>query len=131
MTELQRRVPGATIGTASCAPMERRRFLAELKRQQQAGEIGAVWTTDETVAEGIATGRFVVAYTRITEPRTRVPLYATLTAVALGAVVSAGVLAWHSRHVILAAALAVLALWYLATRNRGCKCVIIHICGGH
>jgi hypothetical protein len=131
VTDLQRRVPGATIGKASCDPMQRRRFLATLKAKQRRGEIGAVWTTDATEAESIATGRFVVAYTRLAAPRPRGPLYATLSAAALGTLITVGLMVWHARYVLLTL-LAIAVLTYLATRQRSasrCRCIIIHICG--
>ena len=75
-----RRVPPST---ASCAPVERRTFLAKLAAMQRRGEISEVWTDAATEREARETGRFVVRYRRLREPRPRLPLYATLSAAAL------------------------------------------------
>lgn len=122
MSELQHRAPRTTIATATPLPgRTRREMLAELKRMQRRGEIGTVW-------EDVRTGE--VTYQRLTEPRSRMPLYATLTASALGTLITVGVLAWHSRYVILAAAGAALLLWFAATRpsHRG-VCPGLHCAG--
>lgn len=105
--EIQPYVRQVPPSTASCTQMERRRFLAELKQQQRRGEISEVWTDAATKRESRETGRFVVRYRRLREPRPRMPLYATLTAAALGGVVSVGVMLWHARHVLLAGAAAI------------------------
>lgn len=136
MTEIQPYVRRVPPSTASCTQMERRRFLAELKQQQRRGEISEVWTDAATERESRETGRFVVRYRRLREPRPRLPLYATLSAAALGGVVSVGVMLWHARYVILAGAVVALFFtllikWSLAKPASGCRCLIIHICGGH
>lgn len=99
-----RRVPPST---ASCTPVERRTFLAKLAAMQRRGEISEVWTDAATEREARETGRFVVRYRRLREPRPRLPLYATLSAAALGGMVSVGVMLWHARHVLLAGAAAI------------------------
>lgn len=125
--ELQRRASGATVGAASCSQRDVRRFRAHLAAMQRRGEIGAVWTDE---AETARTGRFCVTYQRLYEPRPKMPLYATLTAAALGTLITVGVLAWHARYVILAAALAVLALWWAATRpSHAGLCPGLHCAG--
>lgn len=89
------------MGTASCSAAERRRFLAELKVMQQRGEIGTVWTDAETEREAALTGRFVVRYQRIREPRSKLPWYGAAFATGLAAVIGAGMLLWAARYVII------------------------------
>lgn len=110
MTEIQPYVRQVPPSTASCTQMERRRFLAELAAMQRRGEISEVWTDAATEQESRETGRFVVRYRRLREPRPRLPLYATLSAVALGGVVSVGVMLWHARYVLLAGAAAIVII---------------------
>lgn len=110
--ELVRTPPAQVEGTASCTPMERRRFLAELKAAQRRGEIGTVWTDDASAAEAKRTGRFVVRYTRLKEPRSRNARYVAIVAATLAGLVGTGALLWAARHVVawslLAAALGLL-----------------------
>lgn len=124
--EIQRQIEaGVNVVDVSVPLADRQRFLAELKRLQRRGEIGTVWQ-----AAVQRPGLFEVTYQRIREPRSRMPLYATLTAGALGTLITVGVLAWHARHVILAGLAAALVVWWLATRsNHGGICPGLHCSG--
>jgi len=127
-------VPSALTpeGTASCLPAERRRFLAELKVMQRRGEIGTVWTDAESEEEARRTGRFVVRYQRLREPRSKAPRYVVAAGAGLAAVLGTGWLLWMARHVILWGLLIAVLVVLMTARvlaGHSPACVGLH-CGG-
>ncbi len=122
MTELQRRVPGASFSVASAPYRDRQRLGAQLRKMVERGEIESC-SPIQLVRIGPGQMEWQAQYIRIREPRAKTPWYAAAFASAMGAVVGVGALLYYSRWVLLAAAGGIAALTIIAV-------VIANLSGG-